>query len=554
MIDPEVEHRRLVSGDPAALRDAAEALRSTVRSIDRAREEIDAAGETVAWTGSAATAFRTRLAGLAEGAATTASILVQARGAIETAAAAYATVLDHADHYISFWRNRPPALPALFEDLLARQVNGFLVQVGRTYQEQLAAVVAVLKGEEVDPDELDEDTREWVERGLARNEEWLEHSSSGLGPMIPNTAATGDDRAWIPQGLGYDPATRSLLQAYYTKDGSSSMAVIDEVSGKEVGEVTLGSDYYDAAGQLVDGGAPSHAGGVTVDGDRVYVSDNGTIHTYSLSEIRAAAPGSTVPQAAAPQPVRGGSYTAFHEGRLYCGDFGKNTLHVYEPGPGGSWVEVDTVSTPDHAQGVVVRDGSYVFSTSSGRHNESSLIAQDATTGERGEPYPLPHMSQGVVEVDGELVTSYESGAGEFSDPGSGGWGWVWGVPDGDGLWANPYMTRTPLSELGLVEEVEVEPGSLHRAAADLEAPASALDSSAGSVDEVRIGAASFGPVPAAAELAGALTSLLAAAGQSLRTGADAVRLTGESLDATATGYRRTDDAVGGVFTALDPF
>ena len=49
-----------------------------------------------------------------------------------------------------------------------------LVEVGATYGQQLTAVAAVLKGEDVDLDSLDEETRKWVEQGLEKNKEWAE--------------------------------------------------------------------------------------------------------------------------------------------------------------------------------------------------------------------------------------------------------------------------------------------------------------------------------------------------------------------------------------------
>ena len=52
----------------------------------------------------------------------------------------------------------------------------------------------MLTGDEVDLDSLDEETRKWVEQGLEKNREWAEDSGSTFGPLIPNTAATGDDR------------------------------------------------------------------------------------------------------------------------------------------------------------------------------------------------------------------------------------------------------------------------------------------------------------------------------------------------------------------------
>ena len=553
MTDPEIEHRRLVSGDASAVRELVSELRWSTTKIDGAREDLDAAVAVPVWTGTAATLFRARMAGLSQGSAMTSSMVVRVRGALETAASAYDVCTQNADHYIAFWRNRQPVMHPVVEELLARIVNAHLLDVGTTYQDQLAGITAVLDGEEVDLDELDEDTREWVEQGLAKNDDWMKGNDSGLGPLIPNTLATGDDRGWIPQGLGYDAATRSLLQAYYTHDDRAYLAVIDEITGKEVGEVQLGGDYDDH-GILRSGGSLNHAGGVTVDGDRVYVTDQGTVYTYSLSDIRGGQPGATVDQSEPPQSISGTSYATVKDGRLYSGDFENDKLYVYERGPDGDWVQVgDPVDTPNNCQGVLVRDGEYVFSTSHGRENESALVVQDRDTGERGDPYVLPNMSQGVVEVDGDLVVSYESGADAYSESATGGWGWFWGVPDDDSLWANPYMTRTPLSELGLTEDFEVEPPTLNRAAGDLDTPASALATAAATLDRLSITSAILGPVPAAADLATSATTLVTSAEGSLRTGAAAIRRTAEVLVATGRDYTRTDDGVGGRFSGLTP-
>ena len=221
MTDPEIEHARLVSGDAGSVRAVADELVGVLHDLVGVRSDLADAQDVPIWSGPAAISFASRAAALRQGLSTTRVSLERARGALETAATAYETCEDHADHYISFWRNRPPALPDVIEELFARAVNACLLRTGQDYNEQLAGVVAVLRGEDVDLDELDEETRAWVEEGLAKNEKWLDDSDSTLGPLIPNTAATGDDRGLIPQGLGYDPESGTLIQGYYTKDGES---------------------------------------------------------------------------------------------------------------------------------------------------------------------------------------------------------------------------------------------------------------------------------------------------------------------------------------------
>ena len=441
---------------------------------------------------------------------------MRARGAVEAAATGYEAVESAAGHYISCWRNRPDGLPPVVLELFARAVNGCLLTLGSAYNKQLAGVRATLTGDETTLDELDEETRRWVEDGLAKNREWLEDNGSSLGPRIPNLGAGGDDRSWIPQGLGYDPLTGTLLQGYYTKDEEghgkdSYLALIDEATGRETGEVKLGG-AVDDRGAPLPGGHPTHAGGVTVDGDTVYVADNGRLYTYSLEAIRSAGPGETVPQTGKPQlGLQGGSYSAMKDGRLYLGDHEKDTLHVYERA-GGEWVQVDTITTPPNVQGVLVRDDEIVYSASTGRHEAHSQLYVGGFDGSYGDPYLLPSMSQGVVEVDGELVVTYESGAEEF-DHAIAHTGELWWREDAE-LWANPHMTRTPLSELGLSDgqEFEVEPATLSAAAGELAGPSGDLKRAGADLDGVRVPGHLLGEVPAAASLSLEVEKLVGAA------------------------------------------
>lgn len=550
MTDPEATYKDLVTGDPATLNSHVDTLSTVGPKLDNALVGIDDASGVPAWTGGPANAYSVRVMSIASGVSRDRERVSRAYGGLATAVSAYERMESSANVLIASWRNRNPDLPDVIEELFARIFNGCLVRLGTNYNTQLTAIKAVLDGDEVDKDDLDDDTREWVERGEDKNDDWRDDTDGELGPLIPNIAANGDDRGLTPQGLGYDPATRSLLQAYY-KDGEKSvLAVIDEVTGKEIAEVKLGPHEDENA-------IPGHVGGVTTNGDSVYVTDNGKVYEYSLKEIRAARPGEEVLQTEEPIDVDASSYMAFHDGKLYVGSHKGNKLYAYEKDSSGTWQEVRdsdgsqlVIETPDLVQGVMVRDGEFIFSTSYGRQNESALVVQDRYTGERSDEYPLPNMSQGVVEVDGELYVTYESGAEQFDDAGS-PFGWFWGVPDEDGLWAMQHMTRTPLSELGLDPAFEVEPATLRSASRDLEDPAAVLAAQHKVLKGVNVVFTEFGDFPAASSLAVSVNIVLNTAELSLQTSGKATDQLAEALWNSAGDYDSSDQLIRQAFRRL---
>ncbi|PKH40649.1 hypothetical protein SAMN05192575_105267 [Nocardioides alpinus] len=536
MTDPEGEYQRLVSGDAGVIAAATEALHSALLDVDRAQEDLAGCGVRD-WSGLGADAYASRLEVLRTGVARAHVALGVTHSAVATAEDAYTWCDDTATYFIRHWRSRPAGLPPVVEELFARLVNGLLLATGTTYNARLAGVTAVLTGDDEDLDELSDEARAWVEQGLARNQEWLDDYGSTLGPRIPSIGAWGDGRGRIPQGLGYDPRTGLLLQGFYDQDDGdpSVMALIDEVTGEKVGEVKLGGVTPGALGQEdVDHGTPGHAGGVTVDGDTVYVTDKGKVYTYSLSDMRDSGPGATVQPQSVQTVDNGGSYSAMKDGLLYLGTFtekSEGTLHVYQPDGRGGWVEMPdrAVTTPPRCQGVIVRNGEYVFSTSFGRDNESALVVQDHD-GSR-ESYAFPNMSEGLVEVDGNVLVTYESGATKYGG-------------DEDDLWPTPNLTSTPLSGLGLSGEFFIGPESLVLVAAELEGPGRRMTRTSHDVAAVRLSAGDLGKVPQAPDFAQAVRRLVASIGDGLRASGTAVGHAADSLRATARDAARTDDAV----------
>jgi hypothetical protein len=297
---------------------------------------------------------------------------------------------------------------------------------------------------------------------------------------------------------------------------------------------------------------------VTVDGDDVHVSSGGKIYTYSLDAIRGASAGDPVAPTALPAEVDGtASYTAFKDGKLYVGDFDTNTMYVYDKAPGRSWTASSPPSyaTPTNTQGVVVRDDGFIYSTSEGRTNSSTMIVQQGHgdyDADSASSYEFPNMAEGIVEVDGQLVATYESGADQYQHAKASDWlDRLFGGNDDDELWASPFMTQTPLSALGLTPdgtpgELEAEPQSLTKAAAALGDPGSTLKKKAGILEGVTMPAHLLGDVPSAGGFSSAVTGRVDAVGQSVRTSGMGVELLADALDAASHRYVATDDHVSG--------
>ena len=535
MIDPELVYRRITSGEAGAVRERAGELDGVAKAIDGACDAVHDASGTLVWTGDGATAFVVRTTAVLQGAAGGRVLLTQTANVLDHVAGAYDQTCTAADQSIAYWRNRPPAMPAILENLLAAMVGVQLAGIGKAYDAQLSAAAAVLTGDasDLDLDALDDDTRSWVERGLDKTDDWLDQYGSTAGPLIPNTKATGDDRGLTPQGLSYDPASGMLLQTYYTEDGPSVLSVIDPSTGQEVNEVTLSPDADHLDGSI------GHAGGVTVDGDNVYVTDKGKIYTYSLSDMRSSGSGATVQPQSVQTVANGGSYSAMKDGLLYLGTFtesNEGSLHVYQPDGKGGWVEMPEreVTTPPRCQGVIVRDGEYVFATSYGRDNESELVVQ----GEDGsrESFTFPNMAEGVVEVNGNVLVTYESGADAYAGT-------------DDDLWANPSMTSTPLSGFGLSGELMIGPEALGLVAAELEIPARVLTRTSQDTAGVHLSAGDLGRVPQAPGFAGVVRRMVASISDGLRADCKAVDHAADSLRASERDAMRTDGAVHSGFS-----
>jgi hypothetical protein len=247
----------------------------------------------------------------------------------------------------------------------------------------------------------------------------------GDGPPILHV---GDGSDWVPQGLGYDPATDRLLTTYYSSpDGDPDRAagillsIQDLVTGNEILSALLAG--------------PDHAGGVAIDGDHVWVaSSDGYVYLYSLADIEAANGAPVQPQTRFAVPAS--AYLTVHGGRLYVGSFDDEdpgSVYSVPLGADGqpSGPPVFEATAPPRSQGLAVTDDGFVFSTSWGRENPGELISISRS----GEVKRLqaPNMSEGIVIVNGKLYVVYESGATAYQY---------------DGNHPSSHITITPLDAL----------------------------------------------------------------------------------------------------------
>jgi uncharacterized protein YukE len=506
---------KLAAGDASRIAEMADSVDTAMSTLDLGADALDRGLSVEGWVGGAAAGYRGRVvetnAAVSEGLRHMSRIVTVVRGAADT----YRGLRDIADRAIQTWRASETADPEL-----AAQISRVLSTAALGYQRALLASLATLT-DDAGGDPTD-------------------------GPLIPNTFRTGDtDGEWIPQGLAYDPRTDQLLASYYSghSDTDSLLSVIDENSGDEVTNVRLAGVPVPHEDINIP---PNHSGGIAVDGDTVWVTstedDGGYVYRYSREDIDAAERGETV-HATAKYPVGASSYATFADGKLWVGDFnedGPGTLYSYDVNSNS--VVADTPSsthlTPAKIQGVVVRDGEFVLSQSFDRDKPSSLLIQDRdnplgfmfATGQG-----MPNMSEGIAEVDGDIVTLYESGAEKYAD----------------GSWPRERMTRTPLSEL-VGDGYDVDPGTLTTAAGELDGAADSVAEAAAVMSRTQLVPTVLGSLPIAALFATTVTAHLSAEGRNLTTGATSVRDTADGLVASVTVYRALEDSGLGMFTGGD--
>ena len=542
--DPEALHAQLTSGDPGRVRQLGTDLLLAAHDVDDSAERLTQGLARPIWDNSLAQlAFALKGQQAFLQAATASWRLSRGFEATSLAAEGYDDVQPQADHVIGVWRRRSPDLDPFQEELLRFIVVTHLQVLAIQYGAVLTQAIGLLG-------DADEDLEDWFEHGAARDYWFAVQTGAGSGPRIPDSVLNGDQGGWTQQGLAYDPATGLYLVTSY-RDGEhgddSGLTIVDGQNGVELNHVQLTSP---SASDPVQ--APSHSGGVAVNGDDVYVvsSESGgpTMYHYSLSDLQAAEPGDEV-RAISKTPVPASSYVTVADGQLYLGDFGNNALYSYPVGAvpaleSGTYAgEPVRYEAPEGSNGVVVLPGQMVFSTQGGRAEESSLVTVDSTDGSVVNTFPLGNMAEEIELVDGQIVGVSESGSDPYSP-------WDPDTKDPEDLWAQTHMFALPV-EMVTDDGYQVSPQSLREASKEFDAATQDLQGLAGRVGSLHLPARVLGDVPQAGALSSAMDTFLDATATAVRAGGKAATGAADGLRTTADGYEATDGAVADGFRGL---
>ncbi|MDR7253065.1 hypothetical protein J2X46_002050 [Nocardioides sp. BE266] len=557
-IGPEPLYAEMTSGSSGTIRSVAADVSDAMAKVRESIELIRYAQDRPDWDSDAARrSYNMRAWATRASAEVCFNRLNRAKLALEIAADAYDVMEQRADEVIHWYRReKPHVVDALGMFLLMFAAVNHLGVARTQYSAELEKARDFLQTDPFTTDEAD-----WLELGLVKSMlRDLEHGTMP-GPVIPDTFANGqDDRAWTPQGLGYDPETGNLLQTGYEEvenpDGSTSylatLNIIDPDTGEVLNTVELGGG---------DGPPPNHAGGVVVKDGIVWVassdSDDPTMVPYSLSDLSGASPTSTVQPSGPPAHVAAGASATVSGDTMYVGTFeksgpGQMFTYTWDPATQSWGDKQGPFEIPEKTQGIAVRGNEIVFSTSYGRDKGSQLQSYNLgdVTGGGSLPDPirsvdLPNMSEGVVMLPGGIITTHESGASTYSTPGS---------SDPDDLWAGTFMTVTPFDELGLSGQVQVVPATLQAASGWFADAESGLDTAEKRVARLNLPPSSLGSVPGAA-------GLVSTVDQHLDTTATWIGESRISSDTTATGliaaandYEDADSRSDGLFGFLQRF
>ena len=241
---------------------------------------------------------------------------------------------------------------------------------------------------------------------------------------------------FVCQGICSVDGTDKILVSGYMKDKTPSRVYVTD---------TDNDSYYvelSRSGKEFTG----HAGGISMNGDTVYIANGSRLYSFPLTALLDASEGQTVEIGEGVEVNNSASFCYADDKYVYVGEFhdgGKYvTEHPYETAEGTHYAIVsrythDDLETPDKiysirdkVQGICFTpDGKVVMSTSYGLKDSHYYVYNEADARDSGKVldgapvYYLeacqkdvkgPAMAEGLDYLDGKIITLTESASDKY--------------------------------------------------------------------------------------------------------------------------------------------
>lgn len=268
----------------------------------------------------------------------------------------------------------------------------------------------------------------------------------------------------IPQGICVDGENGNIIISGYYEKGElpSMLCIVNADTKKLLKSVKIKTE----SGEIYSG----HAGGLASSDGYIYITSDGEAMVIKKSDLYAAANGESVKVASNFKLNTDGSFANVTNGVLWAGTFSENskkvhsqskdvftlssgeTFYAYCEGyilenglpsvkklnsESNGYIPDYYFAIPDEVQGMTVTNaGSFVFSSSYGRRNDSVIrVFDDITISQKvgtvnidgveielkaassdilKTQYTAPPMSEGIDCFDGKVVLLFESGASKY--------------------------------------------------------------------------------------------------------------------------------------------
>lgn len=264
----------------------------------------------------------------------------------------------------------------------------------------------------------------------------------------------GLDEGFIPQGLTYEEGSDTYLSCGYMNDGSASRVyVIDGETLSTTKYITL----QDSEAQDYTG----HAGGITTDGENVWISGDGLVYRFSYQNITTAENADKIAIIDKFESQNGADFLTIENGNLWVGEFHKEGKYdrpeshqfktsdgeinyalsfCYEINPSNDYglqsiTPIRALSTGSLVQGMVITEDKIILSTSYSlpnskltsyenilsqtpistfEINNSTIDVYVLETSNKLEEIELPCMSEEIVVANGKIYISFESACQKY--------------------------------------------------------------------------------------------------------------------------------------------